>query len=1024
MHCSRERGGIALTLSALAAALLAACGGGGSDTAAPTESAAAAKMPAEFTVPARSAPDASQRGSVRADAPEKASRLPESRLYIVQMIESPAVDYRGSIAGYATTKPVRGTKFDSTNPAVQKYVGYLKARHDAVLAKVGAANKKAYSYAYTFNGFSAELTDAQVEQLKATQGVVSVMKDSARKLTTTTTRNFLGLTGPGGFYATTQAKGENIVIGVVDTGIWPEHPSFAGEEGNASSNGTGAVRGYPRVRGWNGMCEAGENFPATMCNGKLIGARYYTAGIGGNQVVQKFLPWEFLSPRDFNGHGTHTASTAGGNENVPTTGLASVFGSIGGIAPRARIAAYKACWHVDGDGSCFQSDSVAAIDQAVADGVDVINFSVGGSTSNFLDAVSVAMLFAADAGVFVAASAGNSGPTASTVAHSGPWVTTVAAGTHDRDGKGAVVLGNGTRLEGASLANALSSRALVDAADVPAPGATAANAEWCVPGALNPAQVAGKIVLCKRGGGIALVDKTGAVAQAGGAGAVIYTDPAGASTTLALMHLIPTVHVVASAGATIKAYIDAAASPTASIEKAQFITIDAPFTAGFSSRGPLTAGGGDLLKPDVIAPGENIMAASAPPGTGGQLFDLKSGTSMSSPHVAGLAALLKEVHPGWSPMAIKSALMTTAYDVKDATTTAELIFRQGAGHVAPLKATDPGLVFEHGFTDWLGFMCGTGQLQASYCPLLRIDPSNLNVASIAIGDMAGEQTVKRTVKNVSGSPSSYNASASLPGFNVAITPAAFAIAAGGTQELTIKISRTDATANVYGGGHLTLADGSHNVRLPMVVRPVALAAPAEIMASGTSASYDVVFGYSGGFSATARGLIGSTKTADTVADDPTNGTCALTAPNAKVYTVAIPANTTYARFATFDSEVNAGSDVDLCVFDKDGNQVGASTTGTSAEAVNLVDPAAGDYRVVVHGWGVVGSTPFTLHRWLLGTTAAGNMTVTAPATATLAGTGTISLGFSNLTAGTRYLGSVAYAGAPGMPNPTIVRIDP
>jgi subtilisin family serine protease len=325
MHCSRERGGIALTLSALAAALLAACGGGGSDTAAPTESAAAAKMPAEFTVPARSAPDASQRGSVRADAPEEASRLPESRLYIVQMIESPAVDYRGSIAGYATTKPVRGTKFDSTNPAVQKYVGYLKARHDAVLAKVGAANKKAYSYAYTFNGFSAELTDAQVEQLKATQGVVSVMKDSARKLTTTTTRNFLGLTGPGGFYATTQAKGENIVIGVVDTGIWPEHPSFAGEEGNASSNGTGAVRGYPRVRGWNGMCEAGENFPATMCNGKLIGARYYTAGIGGNQVVQKFLPWEFLSPRDFNGHGTHTASTAGGNENVPTTGLASVF---------------------------------------------------------------------------------------------------------------------------------------------------------------------------------------------------------------------------------------------------------------------------------------------------------------------------------------------------------------------------------------------------------------------------------------------------------------------------------------------------------------------------------------------------------------------------------------------------------------------------------------------------------------------------------------------------------------------------
>jgi len=161
-----------------------------------------------------------------------------------------------------------------------------------------------------------------------------------------------------------------------------------------------------------------------------------------------------------------------------------------------------------------------------------------------------------------------------------------------------------------------------------------------------------------------------------------------------------------------------------------------------------------------------------------------------------------------------------------------------------------------------------------------------------------------------------------------------------------------------------------------------------------------------------------------VADDATNSTCSLTSPNAKIYTVAIPAGTTYARFATFDAEVNAGTDLDLCVFDKDGTQVGASTTATATEAVNLVSPAAGDYRVVVQGWGVVGTTPFTLHRWLLGDTAAGNMAVSAPSTATLAATGTITLTFSNLTAGTRYLGSVAYAGTSGLPNPTIVRIDP
>ncbi len=157
--------------------------------------------------------------------------------------------------------------------------------------------------------------------------------------------------------------------------------------------------------------------------------------LGGNAGIDEQLPWEFNSPRDYSGHGTHTASTSGGNEGVQTTGDAAVFGKISGIAPRARIAAYKVCWE-DGDGgSCFTTDSVAAIDQAVADGVDVINFSISGSQTSFRDPVEIAFLFAADAGVFVAASAGNAGPTTSTVAHPGPWLTTVAAGTHNRDGK-------------------------------------------------------------------------------------------------------------------------------------------------------------------------------------------------------------------------------------------------------------------------------------------------------------------------------------------------------------------------------------------------------------------------------------------------------------------------------------------------------------------------------------------------------------------------------------------------------------
>jgi subtilisin family serine protease len=1027
MQFFKERGGAAMSLSALAAALLAACGGG-STSDGPTESAAAAKAVAksDIAIAARGASEGVRGGSVKADGQDRGSAKLSSKLYIVQLAEKPVLGYQGGIAGYAATKPAKGSKLDSSVPAVQSYFSYLTARHDAVLAGAGAAGKKSYSYGFAFNGFAAELTEAQAAKLAATPGVLGVVKDEIRKIATTNTPTFLGLTGPNGFYAQTGASGEGIVVGVIDTGIWPEHPSFAAGNGPSNSNGTGAERGWQKPRGWNGTCESGEQFSQTYCNGKIVGARYYNAGIGGPSTVQKFLPWEFNSPRDFNGHGSHTASTAAGNANVPTNGLAAVFGVVNGIAPRARIAAYKVCWHIDGDGSCATTDSVAAIDQAVADGVDVLNFSIGGTQTNFLDPVEVAFLFAADAGIFVASSAGNDGPGASTVEKPGPWLTTVAAGTHNRDGVGSVTLGNGATYTGGSLANALSSRSIIDAAAAPAAGASAPVAELCTPGSLNAAAVAGKIVLCKRGGGIALVDKTGEVAAKGGAGAVIWNDPAGATNTFALMHLVPTVHVVAASGQAIKAYIAGAGAPTASIAKAELVfNVPAPLAAAFSGRGPIPAAGGDVLKPDIMAPGQDIMAASAPPGTGGEMFDLKSGTSMSTPHVAGLAALMKELRPTWSPMAIKSALMTTAGDVLDGPNTSpEVIFSQGAGHVRPIRMNDPGLVFDHDFDDWLAFLCGTGQLTSAGCAAIRIDPSDLNVPSIAIGDLAGLQTVKRRVTNVTSQSATYTPSvAGMAGFDVVVQPRSLVVPAGQTREFTVAFTRTAATANVYTGGQLTLSDGPHSVRIPLVVRPVALSAPPEVAAQVGGTSYNVVFGYSGSFSATPRGLVAATVTAGNVADDPTDGTCSLTVPNAVKVEVAVPAGTTYARFATFDADANAGSDIDLCVF-RGTTLVGASTTATATEAVNLVNPVAATYTVVVHGWGVAGTTPFKLHHWLLGGTSAGNMTVTAPTTATLGQTGTIQLGFSGLEAGKKYLGSVAYDGTAGLPNPTIVRVDP
>jgi hypothetical protein len=443
----------------------------------------------------------------------------------------------------------------------------------------------------------------------------------------------------------------------------------------------------------------------------------------------------------------------------------------------------------------------------------------------------------------------------------------------------------------------------------------------------------------------------------------------------------------------------------------------------------LLAGGGDLLKPDVIAPGQDVLAGVAPPGNSGRLFDLYSGTSMASPHVAGLAALFKQVRPGWSPMAIKSALMTSAGDVLDGPNTNPLvIFRQGAGHVQPNAALNPGLVFDSNFNDWLGFLCGT-QLPTSFCtdagvPVL--DASDMNVASIAIGDMAGTQTVKRRVTNVSGNPATFTPSVSgLAGVTVAMTPPAVTLGAGETKTINLSFTRTTAALNAYTGGQLTLSNGISNVRVPMVVRPVALAAP--VQASG---DYSVKFGFEGPFSVTPRGLVAPALTSGTVAQDP-DGNFVQTDPAGTIaIPVVIPAGSTYARYALFDADVAAGTDLDLYVYQ--GNTlVGISGSSTSAEEVSftfatpLASPLA--LTVYVHGFSVPssGSSPFKLHAWTLGTAAAGNMTATpSTATATIGGTATITLGFSGLVSGTRYLGSVAYGGAAGLPAPTIVRVDP
>ena len=1012
---TRLRAGIA---AAVVAALVAACGGGSdpapealqqaasSSQTLPSSSAntAAAPMAADAGI----ANDASDGGR----APRSGNPRVNNNLYIVQLAEMPVTAYTGGIRGIPATKPARGQKIDPNDPAVSSYMSFLAGRHDTVMRSVGVA-RKVYSYGYVFNGFTAEMTAAQAQRLSATKGVIAVTKDEVRPLDTATTPSFLGLPGPTGFWAT-KATGENVIIGIVDSGVWPEHPSFSDRTGK---NGAGTKDGklsYLQVRGWHGRCVPGDFFTGTECNQKLIGARYYNAAFGGNAGVAAEFPWDFNSPRDFDGHGTHTASTSGGNAGVVASGGAAAFGAVSGIAPRARIASYKVCWGGLA-GGCANSDSVAAIDQAVADGVDVINFSISGTRTNFLDPVEVAFLFAADAGVFVAASAGNSGPTTATVAHPGPWLTTVAAGTHNRDGQGSVTLGNGVTYSGASIATPLASSPFIDSTAAGLPGADPVMVALCYAAAdnggvavLDPVLVAGKIVLCDRGV-TARVNKSLAVKDAGGVGMLLVNTSA--SSLNADFHSVPTVHLAHTDRAALKAYA-AGAGATATIHQGTVVTTAAaPYTASFSSRGALLAGGGDLLKPDLIAPGQDVLAGVAPPGNNGKLFDLYSGTSMSSPHVAGLGALFKQLYPSWSPMAIKSALMTTGSDVLDGpNTNPAVIFRQGAGHVQPMAASNPGLVFDAGIVDWLGFLCGT-QLAPSYCTSRSIpvlDPSNLNVASIAIGDMAGVQTVTRRVTNVGGNPATYTPSyTGLGGMTVAVSPASLTLAAGETKAFTVTFTRTTAALAAYAAGQLTWTDGVRNVRIPMVVRPVALAAPAQV-----AASYNVTFGYDGPFTATPRGLLPAATATGSIA---TGGTVD--------FTVNVPAGTSYARFSLFDTEISQAADLDMEVY-RDGTLVGASGGATTAEEVNFVNPVAGVYTVRIVGYAVpVGSANFKFFNWVLGTADAGNLTVTAPAAAVTGTTGTITLSTSGLAAGTKYLGSVVYGGTTNLPSPTIVRID-
>ena len=996
-----------------------------------------------------------------------AAHAQATKTYIVQLRDEPAASYQGTTAGYAATQAAPGTQFNAGSPAARSYSAYLRNKQSAVLSTVSGAG--AISQLDTvFNGFTARLTPDQAAALSMNSNVAAVAEDQLLSPSTITTPVFLGLTAPGGIWSQVDGngvavKGENMILGDVDLGIWPESPSYYDHvDGSGNPVASGGSLAYgPAPATWQGTCVAGDAFvPAQACNNKLIGARYYNANLLSQGVT---LDWTaFNSPRDdlggatgLGGHGDHTASTAAGNDKVPAVVNGITMGLASGMAPRARIAAYKVCFtYVTAAGnknSCSSADSMAAIDQAVKDGVNAINFSISGATGTTNDMVEQAFYRATLAGVFVAAAAGNSGP-ANTVNHPSPWLTTVAAATHDRIIEGDVNLGNGAKYTGASLnANALAAAPLIRAEDAALGGS--GDAKLCFTSSdltltpvagevtLDPAKVAGKVVICTRGTN-PRVNKSLAVQQAGGVGMILVDNGAG---LVSEVHSVPTVHVTAADGAAIKSYATAGGSPTAAETAFYFGHQPAPTIAAFSGRGPNMADA-NILKPDLAAPGVGVIASVTPGYTQAQRNALAAGTlagtpawasydgtSMATPHVTGISLLLKQAHPDWSPSAIKSALMTSAFDTLDdglaGMQNGRLPWSQGAGFISPNKAIDPGLVYDMGKADYVKYQCLTQKslVAASDCTTYgTLDQTyNLNLPSITIGAMLGTTVVKRTVRNVGTTAATYTAAATLGGgMTATVSPATLSLAPGQSANFTVTIAPGASTPKfTWEYGSLTWSDGAgHSVRSPIqVALGTSIAAPADL--SGTTVSGSRLFTISTGFAGhpTAnKGMRDVTMGAPTAltpnssVDVTTACKTAVSNANIAVYNFTVPAGAIVARFALRQADVSgATDDNDLAVVRPNG-AVSFSAGGTSHETVELLNPAAGNYKVCVAAYASPNATStHQLSSWIVspGDTAGGTFTVGMPSTVYSGGTATVAAVWSGLATSHRYLGGIQYLDA-------------
>ncbi|WCJ26103.1 Subtilisin-like protease [Euphorbia peplus] len=667
-----------------------------------------------------------------------------------------------------------------------------------------------HSYRHVATGFAAKLTANHVLEMQKMDGFVSARTARKVSLLTTHTPSFLGLQTDSGLWKPSNA-GKGMIIGVIDTGIVPDHPSFSAE-------------GMPPPPAkWKGKCDN-----VTLCNNKLIGARNFDKS--SNNI------WDELK------HGTHTASTAAGSHVQGASYFGQANGTASGMAPLAHLAIYK----VSGDdGKAGESEILAAIDAAIEDGVDVISLSIGiGSHNPFHDDVIALGAFAAiKRGIFVSCGAGNLGPKNSSLSNEAPWILTVGSSTIDRAIRATVLLGNGSEFHGESMfqPNDFPST-LVPLVYAGANGKE--SSAYCETGSLANVDVKGKIVLCE-GGSNHIDDQNVASGQEvkdeGGVGMILMNTQKESFITLPSLHVLPASHVSYAFGSAIKAYINSSTSPIATILFKGTVVgsqvPEAPQIAIDSSRGPSVASPG-ILKPDIVGPGVRVLAAwpKSIDNTTNK-FQMASGTSMSCPHLSGIAALLKKVHPDWSPTAIKSAIMTTAdvnnlggKPISDQNFVVSTVFDMGAGHVNAKRATDPGLIYDMKPEDYIPYLCGLGYSNKQVGLIIQgkvvcskassIPEAQLNYPSFSIKLGSTPQTYTRTVTNVGQANSAYTLKMSAPqGVDIDVKPDKIYFLKSVNQKATYSITfrKNSKASGNFSQGYINWVAKGHNVRSPIAV---------------------------------------------------------------------------------------------------------------------------------------------------------------------------------------------------------------